>query len=48
LNFKKEFGLLKLQENLKKKKTEKSVLANGIDLTMFGLNLNSTEEYLNH
>lgn len=45
-NFKKKYGLRKIEEKLNKSSTEYSILNQGIDLTTFGLNLNSSEDII--
>ncbi len=45
-NFKKNYGLKKIEEKLSKASTEYSILSQGIDLTTFGLNLNSSEDII--
>lgn len=44
--FKKKYGLRKIEEKLQKASTEYSILNQGIDLTTFGLNLNSSEDII--
>ena len=43
-NFKRKYGLAGLLEKLKKNPKEESTIRNGIDLTAFGLDLNSKKE----
>ena len=47
-NFKKNYGLKKIEEKLNKGSTEYSILSQGIDLTTFGLNLNSSEDIIDN
>jgi len=42
--FKRKYGLAGLLEKLKKNPKEESTIRNGIDLTSFGLDLNSKKE----
>jgi hypothetical protein len=46
--FKKKYGLKKIEDKLNKASTEYSILSQGIDLTTFGLNLNSSEDIINN
>jgi hypothetical protein len=45
-NFKKKYGLKKIEDKLNKASTEYSILSQGIDLTTFGLNLNSPDDII--
>jgi hypothetical protein len=46
-DFKKKYGLMKIQEKINFSPTEYSILTHGIDLTTFGLNLNSPDGIIN-
>jgi NOT2 / NOT3 / NOT5 family len=45
-SFKKKYGLNKIEDKISKSPTEYSILSQGIDLTTFGLNLNSSEDII--
>ena len=45
--FKNFYGLKCLEKKIKSLHPETSLLQNGVDLTTFGLNLNSEEEFFN-
>ena len=45
-NFKKKYGLRKIEDRLNNAMAEYSILSQGIDLTTFGLNLNSSEDII--
>lgn len=45
-NFKKKYGLRKIEDRLTNSMAEYSILSQGIDLTTFGLNLNSSEDII--
>lgn len=47
-SFKKKYGLKKIEDKLNKASTEYSILSQGIDLTTFGLNLNSSEDIISN
>jgi len=44
--FKRKYGLKKIEDKLNKSSTEYSILNQGIDLTTFGLNLNSADDII--
>lgn len=45
-DFKKKYGLKKIEDRLNNSMPEYSILSQGIDLTTFGLNLNSSEDII--
>jgi CCR4-NOT transcriptional regulation complex NOT5 subunit len=45
-DFKKQFGLKRLEEKINNSPTEYSIIKNGIDLTTLGLNLNSNKDLI--
>ena len=47
-DFKKKYGLKKIEDKLSKAPIEYSILSQGIDLTTFGLNLNSSDDIINN